>query len=462
MRRTATPAVLTAATLACAASALAADWGNLGGNASRNGLTTAVGPDAPKPLWSGAPNSVIAWNPSVEGDRLFTIRQAGFVSGGTPFDSTVVAMRVSTGEVLWTFICPFEQGDWTTVVYGVNGGRVYVGRGGNGGSSAARVRCLDAATGAFLWTSIDEVATGAYDGVVFAADGDPIFAWHQSIKRIDALTGATVWTTPRSCSVSGDCGPALSGNTVYIDEVGAGGQVVTALDATTGARRYSSAVMPGFLSQNTPMCGPDGLVFYPRTQSNQTVDFMYAFKDTGTALQILWQQPALAGAGSNHAITADGGVVMVGFNGKLQVRDQLTGTLRHETASAVNASINQSHIAVDGDGRIFYGNGGFPGTLFSFDADLTPRWSLPLQNLNQGGPVIAADGTLLVALTGTDMRAYRTAPTKCVPEDLDCDGLVGAADLSIALAGWGFPAGDVDGDGTTNAADISRILAAWG
>lgn len=441
--------------------AAAADWSNLGGNGSRNGLTPAFGPEAPEVRWTGAPTSLIAWSPCVAGDMLYVVRQTGFVSGGTPFDSPVVAMRVSTGEVLWTFICPFEADDWTTVVYGVNGGRVYVGRGGNGSSSSARVRCLDAATGAFLWTSVDEVATGAYDGVVFADDGDPLFASNLDLKRIDAQTGATVWSISRSCSVSGDCGPAIRNGTVYIDEVGPGGQILTAIDAATGARRYSSSVMSGFLSQNTPFCGANNIVFYPRTQSNQTVDYLYAYRDTGSALEFLWKAPALAGAGSNHAVTADGGLVMVGFNGKLQVRDQETGALRHETAGTVTAQITQSHVAVDGAGRIFYGNGGFPGTLFSFNADLTPRWSLPMQNLNQGGPVIAADGTLLVSLTGTDMRAYRTAPAKCAPADLNCDGLVGASDLGILLGAWGTASADIDGDGATGASDLSLLLAAW-
>ncbi|MFO0004497.1 MAG: hypothetical protein ACK559_25550, partial [bacterium] len=111
------------------------------------------------------------------------------------------------------------------------------------------------------------MATGAYDGIVFADDGDPIFAWHLWVKRLDAETGATVWTTARSCSVSGDCGPARSGDSIYLDEVGPGGQVISRLNIDTGARLYQSQVMPGFLSQNTPFCAPDPtgagrLVFY--------------------------------------------------------------------------------------------------------------------------------------------------------------------------------------------------------
>jgi len=41
---------------------------------------------------------------------------------------------------------------------------------------------------------------------------------------------------------------------------------------------------------------------------------------------------------------------------------------------------------------------------------------------------------------------------------------VGAADLSLLLAGWDTvdPSLDLDGDGVIGAADLSLLLAAWG
>jgi outer membrane protein assembly factor BamB len=437
-----------------------ADWSNLGGNQGRNGLTTAIGPTAPEPVWTTGPSSIIAWNPCVEGNRIFVVRQTGFVPNGVPNESKVYALDLATGQTLWSFACPYAPGDWTANVYGVHDGRVYVGRGGNGSSVSAPVFCLDAATGAILWSSSEEVATGSYDGVVFTDEGDPIFATHLYIRRLNRQTGETVWNTVRNCSVSGDCGPALSGGSIYIDEVGPGGQKITRVDAASGAKLYSSAIMPGFTSQNTPMCGPNGRVFYARTQTNPAVDFMYAWHDTGAAFELLWQQPAIGGAGSNHGLTADDGIVMVGLNGKLQVRDQVTGELRHETANTVTASINQSHVAVDGAGKIFYGNGGFPGTLFSFDPDLSLRWSVTVPNLNQGGPVLAPDGTLVVCGTGTTLVTYRTEPA-CVPADLDCDGAVGPSDLGILLGAWGTAKADLSGDGVTGSEDLAILLGAW-
>jgi len=56
--------------------------------------------------------------------------------------------------------------------------------------------------------------------------------------------------------------------------------------------------------------------------------------------------------------------------------------------------------------------------------------------------------------------------------DVDGDGAVGAADLSLLLANWGdvdpglpfdpfAPDADLDGDGAVGAADLSLLLAGW-
>ena len=53
-------------------------------------------------------------------------------------------------------------------------------------------------------------------------------------------------------------------------------------------------------------------------------------------------------------------------------------------------------------------------------------------------------------------------PVAACPADLDGDGAVSAADLSLVLLNWGTAAADIDGDGTTSAADLSLVLEAWG
>ncbi|HMN94891.1 MAG TPA: PQQ-binding-like beta-propeller repeat protein [Phycisphaerales bacterium] len=438
-----------------------ADWSNIGGDAGRSGRGAGIGPGAPELRWQGGPNSIIAWHPSIEGDRVFVIRQTSFVPDGVPDDARVYCLSLVDGSIRWQATIPFEAGDWTPVLYGVSHGRVFAGRGGNGSSSSAPVHCFDAATGSPLWISAAEVATGSYDGVVFSPEGDPIFATNTYLRRVSALDGSTLWNSVRNCSVSGDCGPAIANGSIYIDEVAAGGQVITRFDLASGARLYSSPVMPGFLSQNTPMADGDGGIYYPRTQGNQLVDFFYAFTDTGAAFVQRWAVPCIAGAGSQHAIGVDGSVYLLGPDGRLQRREPLSGALVAESDVVVTAAITQSHFAVDAAGSVFYGNGGFPGAIYAFSPDLALAWSVPVPALNQGGPSLAADGTLVVCGNGTVIRAYRTEPA-CAFADLSCDGSVDGADLGLLLGAWGGGgAADLDGSGSVDGADLGLLLGAW-
>lgn len=48
------------------------------------------------------------------------------------------------------------------------------------------------------------------------------------------------------------------------------------------------------------------------------------------------------------------------------------------------------------------------------------------------------------------------------PADLNHDGVVNGADLSLLLGDWGGPGGDLDGDGTTNGSDLAVLLGGWG
>jgi hypothetical protein len=80
------------------------------------------------------------------------------------------------------------------------------------------------------------------------------------------------------------------------------------------------------------------------------------------------------------------------------------------------SGFQSSMTCVDQLGRIFYGNGGggSPGDIHAFrapsgGAGLLLEWSLPaIAGLNQGGPVLAGDGSLLVAHT-TAIRRYFAA-----------------------------------------------------
>lgn len=49
------------------------------------------------------------------------------------------------------------------------------------------------------------------------------------------------------------------------------------------------------------------------------------------------------------------------------------------------------------------------------------------------------------------------------PADLNFDGIVDGADMTILLGSWGGPGpGDLDGNAIVNGADLTRLLGAWG
>ncbi|MGA0174714.1 MAG: hypothetical protein ACO3NL_13880, partial [Phycisphaerales bacterium] len=50
-----------------------------------------------------------------------------------------------------------------------------------------------------------------------------------------------------------------------------------------------------------------------------------------------------------------------------------------------------------------------------------------------------------------------------IPGDLNGDGVVNGADLSILLSGWGLPGpADLDGNGTVGGSDLAILLGSWG
>lgn len=380
------------------------DWLNYGGTSGRNGRSTQVGPGTASPLWSGGRPSIISWLPVTSGNRLFLVRQTAFPEG-EPGASPVVAMNLTTGAELWAAHIPFNPGDWTTWIAGVRDGRVYASRSGNGSSVAAKMYALDAVTGAVLWISADTTTAGAYDGVVFAPDGDLVVGSFTRLMRLNAEDGATVWSVPRSCRVSGSCGGVVHGAGVYIADTAAGfNNVVVKHDLATGARLYESPLLLGFTQQDVPFVGADGTVYFARTQNNVSTDFLYALTDNGSALVSKWTQASAWMTNTVQAARADGSVYTMAPGYSLVRRSGATGAVL-ATAPAGPAFDNGVRMALDADDKLYVSEGF--SALRVYDAGLGPLWNASIPNLNIGGPSLGAPDTLVVTGVGTDVRAYR-------------------------------------------------------
>ncbi|MFO0836083.1 MAG: PQQ-binding-like beta-propeller repeat protein [Phycisphaerales bacterium] len=437
---------------AMSAGALAQDWTNNGGNAGRNGQTNQLGPDAATQLWSGGRTSVIAWQPVIEGSRVFMVRQTGFPPEPNSDKSPVVCMNLDTGQEIWARNIPWLTGDWTTWVAGVSHGKVFVSRSGNGASVKAKLHALDAGSGATLWSSVDLIDAGPYDGVVFAPNGDPVVASFTKIWRINAGNGATVWTASRVGSVSGNCGGAIHGDAIYVADTVVGGHAIKKFNLTTGALMYQSPTLAGFTIQNTPMVAPDGTIYLSRVQNNASVDFFYAIDDNGTSMSVRWSVPAQWTTESEFAVASDGSVFMMDPGNKIARRRASDGGLIAQSA-AIPADSYQPRMAVDSQNRLYFSNGAFSnGRFYSFNPDLSERWSVAVTNINIGAPAFGRDGTLLVAGTGTNIKAYRTA--RCLA-DFNHDGFVNGDDYDAFAEVFDIAdsAADMNHDGFVNGDD---------
>src|SRR5262245_42519701 len=74
---------------ATAAAPALADWPNNGGNPGRNGQTPHSGPQTGQILWAAPatfPSAIISYQPVIEGDRVYLVRQNNFIPNNVPND----------------------------------------------------------------------------------------------------------------------------------------------------------------------------------------------------------------------------------------------------------------------------------------------------------------------------------------------------------------------------------------
>jgi hypothetical protein len=472
-------ASLAAALVLCtvvAEKTLAGDWSNTGGGPLRNGYSDVLGPVAADLAWSSPEFSIIAWAPVTLGDRVFVVKESGFPTNGGAANDACVAYSLVNGQQLWRFSLPFSGNtsqDWIAWIAGARDGRVYASRSGNGASVSQRMYALDAATGAVVWQSQDPTTAGAYDGVVFAPNGDVIVADFRNVTRINATSGATVWRVTRTGSVSGNCGAAANASAVYIVDAVSGGHTVKKLNLATGALQYQSSVMAGFTAQNSPFLSPDGqTVYFARSQNNQPVDNFFAFRDSGTGFNLLWSRPVKWTTSHEHGVGPDGSIYtfVPAADGVSDSFVRLSPADGSITATApILSPLRDTNLsprtAVDRSGNVYLSNGwasspATQGRLWAFSADLsTTLFTLNLDRQNQGGPVLAQDGSLIVS-DRAGVRAYRS--NRC-SADFNADTVVDFFDYLDFVAAFSAsePSSDFNGDTVIDFFDYLDFVAAF-
>jgi len=382
------------------------DWTvGVGGKPARHSLSTEYGPMEPDILWQGGLPAVIAQQAVIEGDVVVMprIQNISDVLHGT----LIVAHNLQTGDTLWTVDLPvdFPTTDWRNRVSALRDGRVYATRAGN--TNASYMYALDATDGSIIWRSDSLVDESTTEGVSFAENGDLIVGNFTSIMRINASDGTTMWKTTRYSPTSGGSQAAVSGYSVYTWEASGYGPKISVFDITTGGFLYSSYAIGGGLAQQvSPFVGPNGIVYATRTQNNPLTDSLVAFVDIDTALERIWSVPLGYVPFASFGVGTDGSVYSYSANGEV-IRIDSIGTVINTSQPILLDYPAQPRMAIGADGLIYVTNGGFAnGAMYSFNPDLTLRWSTPIVNVNVGGPAIGEGGILIVCGVGTDVRAY--------------------------------------------------------
>jgi outer membrane protein assembly factor BamB len=422
--------------LAAASVAVADDWSvPCGGNNARDGRSSELGPTAAQLLWQGGRSALANRQACAAGNILATGRLNQFgVNGGL-----IVAQNLTTGVELWPAPAslPISFGDsWSNLVVGIRDDHIYATRSGN--ANAEYLYALRTSDGTVAWQSQSLVKMSSSESVCYAPGGDVIVGSFDRLIRMNVASGQNVWNVARSCPSSDGCHAAIFGGTIYVWEASPGGPIVTAFDLATGARRYSSAaVAGGFVQQCGLFVGPDGTVYAPRMQNNPATDFLVALTDTGTGFSERWRVPLGYVPFASFGVGPDGSVYTYTTTRPAPSDAVITiNRLNPADGSTINSSLplttdfpTEPRMAVEASGIIYFTNGGFSrGRVYSFNPDLTERWSTPVTNAGLGGPILGQGGIMVLTGTGTDVRAFRTA----APCYANCDGSTTQPVLNVA------------------------------
>lgn len=421
-----------------------------GGKSTRQGNSTEYGPEDATLLWQNGVSAVIAQQAVIEGNivamsRIFNINNV-------LYGTSVVAQDLTTGDTLWTAILPvdFPDTDWRSRVSAIRDGKIYATRSGN--TNYSYMYALDAMTGDIVWKSEGLVNESSTESCAFSSNGDLIVGNFDSIIRISAEDGTTVWETNRSAPTSNGQEISVYDDRGYFWEPSPFGPVVSVIDLNTGTILFSStALTGGFIQQLCLFIGPDGIIYAPRSANNPTTDFLFALKDNGDAFEELWNVPIGFVPFSTSAVAPDGSIYTYSPNGEVMRLDPSDGSVLNTSEVVFTALSASPRMAIDANGYVFVTNGEFAtGKLFSFNSDLTTRWTETITNVNIGGPAIGASGTLVVCGVGPNVRAYQgTYSVEAFFSASDTDPCAGTStffsDLSngeITSWEWTFEGGD--------------------
>jgi outer membrane protein assembly factor BamB len=341
--------------------------------------------------------------PTVAGTNLVVATYSPTVG----VNAFLYALDVATGAQRWNF-----TGDSGTLgtPAAVNG-TVYT-TATDVATANGSVYALNAATGAQVWKQslntsalVEPVVVG---GAVYLAGSSYLDGTPSILYALDAATGARRWTSP-SLNSSVLSNPVVAGATVYVGGnplTGTSNAFVYALDAATGALRWTSPALNGSVLSAPVIVGD---TVYLTGYVSATSNFLYAL-DVATGAR-RWQLSPAQSYLDDPIVTNDVVYVGAGQNsgsGALYALDIATGAQRWKATLTGNGVNNPTlrgtvlYVAEYDQNAKAAGTGGCAVSALSAGTG-ERKWRLPLSGRSLNGPVV--DGTTLyVAALNTDGR----------------------------------------------------------
>lgn len=355
-------------------------WPKFRGNAQQDGRSSTV-PSSGGALWEFPTGKGIFSSPVIAADGTVFVGSADRTFYALAADGTVRWQKL-TGEIIDSSALLDDQG------------RVYFG------SGDGHLYALDAATGAEQWTfaadppAVNSAFINWFEGnVAIAPDGTlyvPNDNWF--VYAIDRTTSLPkwklkmadqTWSSPAVDAVTGNlyCGnnnllPAFGGNTFAVS---ASGERLWAKSSNG-----SVAASPLFTADGKVVVG--GFDGFLRAYDAESGDLLWSF---GTR-DHLYSSPAQA---------ADGTLIQPSADGTIYAIDPATGAKvwAFDTLEAIRSS-----PAIDANGTIYVGSG--EGRLFALNSDGTLRWSMLLiadeRNDVNASPALGKDAVYIAGENG--------------------------------------------------------------
>jgi outer membrane protein assembly factor BamB len=377
-------------------------WPKFRANAAQDGRVAVRPTSSGGRFWSFRTGKGIFSSPVVGADGTVYIGSADRIFYAVRKDGTE-RWRVQTEEIIDSSALLDDKG------------RVYFG------SGDGKLRALDAATGAPIWTFLaeDPASTNAFirwfEGNVSIAPDGTLLVPNDNFRvyGVDRDTGMAKWsfaTTDQTWSapaVDAQTGALYFGNN---NVIGLRGPNVFSLNAR-GEQRWGATTLGSVAA--SPLLTPDGVVVVGSFDG-----FIYGY-DAATG-SVRWKHGTREHVYASAARLSDGTVVVPSADGTVYALDASTGALRwaFDTPEPIRSS-----PAVDGDDNIYFGAG--DGRLYVLRKDGTLRWSMRLidgdRNDLNASPALGTDAIYIAGESGEVfsvpydfcLRAANAADTRC-------------------------------------------------